>query len=84
MADMAAVMNRLRAERPSRQAGPDHDVLIECSSARPAFTSGLRRLRSGGRAALVGAPKTETGGAALAGRSQDSLKIVIEPQRLAG
>ncbi|MFC5826113.1 NAD(P)-dependent alcohol dehydrogenase [Nonomuraea insulae] len=127
----------LRAERPSGRADPDHDVLIECSSAQPALTSGLRRLRPGGRAALVGVPKTELAELPLAelvpqevtlalvnryahtwptaiallaggrvpsehlvshhfpleataeaftlpGRSQDSLKIVIEPQRLAG
>jgi len=49
----------LRAQRPIDPIERDHDVLLECSSAQEALISGLRRLRPGGRAALVGVPKSE-------------------------
>jgi len=44
----------------------DADVMIECSANEKALVAGLRRLRPGGRAALVGVPKTELVGLPLA------------------
>ncbi len=44
----------------------DFDVMIECSANEHALVDGLRRLRPGGRAALVGVPKAELVGLPLA------------------
>jgi L-iditol 2-dehydrogenase len=58
----------LRAEVVSHESpmGRDTDVLIECSANAEALVSGIRRLRQGGRAALVGVPKTEMAALPLA------------------
>lgn len=51
---------------PPDACGRDTDVMIECSANEPALVDGLRRLRAGGRAALVGVPKAELVGLPLA------------------
>lgn len=44
-------------ERSGEGGSRDFDVLLECSGAPDALAGGLRRLRTGGRAAMVGMPK---------------------------
>lgn len=44
-------------ERSGEGRGRDFDVLLECSGAPGALAAGLERLRTGGRAAMVGMPK---------------------------
>lgn len=44
-------------ERSGEGTSRDFDVLLECSGARGALADGLARLRTGGRAAMVGMPK---------------------------
>jgi L-iditol 2-dehydrogenase len=45
------------AERAGEGERADFDVLLECSGAPTALADGLRRLRTNGRAAMVGMPK---------------------------
>jgi len=44
---------------PVDATGRDIDVMIECSANADALVGGIRRLRPGGRAALVGVPKSD-------------------------
>lgn len=44
---------------PSDSIERDTDVMIECSGNADALVAGIRRLRPGGRAALVGVPKMD-------------------------
>jgi len=44
-------------EKVDEGAGEDFDVLLECSGAPTALADGLARLRTNGRAAMVGMPK---------------------------
>jgi L-iditol 2-dehydrogenase len=46
-------------ERVGDDAGRDFDVLLECSGAPTALADGLWRLRTNGRAAMVGMPKQD-------------------------
>ncbi len=48
----------LRTEAPGG-SGLHYDVLLECSGASGVLATGLRRLRPGGRAAMIGMPKEE-------------------------
>lgn len=45
------------AEKAGEGVRDDFDVLLECSGAPTALSDGLRRLRTNGRAAMVGMPK---------------------------
>lgn len=57
----------LSVQEPEDQHGRrDADVLVECSANESALVAGLRRLRPGGRAALVGVPRSELVGLPLA------------------
>jgi L-iditol 2-dehydrogenase len=47
------------AERAGESERKDFDVLLECSGAPTALADGLWRLRSNGRAAMVGMPKQD-------------------------
>ncbi len=62
--ELAARMG-LEVEAAGEAAGRTCDVLVECSANESALVSGLRRLRPGGRAALVGVPKSELVGLPL-------------------
>lgn len=46
-----------QTEIAQAKVGSDVDVLLECSGAATALADGLRRLRTNGRAAMVGMPK---------------------------
>lgn len=46
-------------ERAGENASRDFDVLLECSGAPTALADGLWRLRTNGRAAMVGMPKQD-------------------------
>lgn len=54
--DMARKLG-LTAEKVGEGTRADFDVLLECSGAPTALADGLRRLRTNGRAAMVGMPK---------------------------
>lgn len=56
--DMARRLG-LETERAGEGDSKDFDVLIECSGAPDALAHGLWRLRSNGRAAMVGMPKED-------------------------
>lgn len=46
-------------EKSDQQSGTDFDVLLECSGAPGVLAAALWRLRTGGRAAMVGMPKQD-------------------------
>jgi len=54
--DVAASLG-FATERSGEGERRDFDVLLECSGAPGALAAGLERLRTGGRAAMVGMPK---------------------------
>ena len=59
-------------------AGEDRfDVLMECSGARGVLADGLRRLRPGGRAAMIGMPKEELVGLPLSQLNVNELTLSL-------
>lgn len=56
--DMARELG-FEVERAGEGTGDDFDVLLECSGAPTALADGLWRLRTNGRAAMVGMPKQD-------------------------
>jgi L-iditol 2-dehydrogenase len=63
------------AERSGEAAGTDFDVLIECSGAPGVLAQGMRCLRPGGRAAMVGMPKQDLTGLPLAQLNPQELTV---------
>jgi L-iditol 2-dehydrogenase len=53
------------------------DVLLECSGAKGVLADGLRRLRPGGRAAMIGMPKEELVGLPLSQLNVNELTLSL-------